>query len=232
MIGGGKNKGNRASGNGRVDADPYRNERLRMVEDQIRRRDVKDRRVLEAMETVPRHRFVLGADLDFAYADTPLPIGQGQTISQPYIVALMTEMLELEPAHRVLEIGTGSGYQAAVLSLVAKEVFTVEYVPSLGTEAKKRLESLGYRNVHVRIGDGYAGWPEEAPFDAVIVTAAPDKVPPSLVDQLKDGGRMAIPVGTHFQELFLIRKAGGKTTEEKVADVRFVPMVGKERGGR
>jgi protein-L-isoaspartate(D-aspartate) O-methyltransferase len=229
MIGKGRKKGNGVPGGGQTDTDPYLGDRLRMVEDQIRRRDVRDRRVLQAMETVPRHLFVLGQDIDFAYSDTPLPIGHGQTISQPYIVALMTEMLELGPTHRVLEIGTGSGYQAAVLSLVAGEVFTVEFLPFLGADAKKRLESLGYKNIRVRIGDGFAGWPEEAPFDAVIVTAAPETVPKALVDQLKDGGRMAIPVGTHFQELFLIRKAGGKTTQEKVADVRFVPMVGKEK---
>lgn len=227
MRGRGKNKEPAAPEGGRGGADPYRSERLRMVEDQIRRRGVKDPRVLEAMENVPRHLFVLPQDLHFAYADTPMPIGHGQTISQPYIVALMTEILELEPAHRVLEIGTGSGYQAAVLSLLAREVFTIESLSTLGAEAAKRLESLGCANVRVRIGDGYAGWPEEAPFDAVIVTAAPESVPPTLVEQLKDGGRMAIPVGMHFQELFLIRKRGGGTTQDKIADVRFVPMVWK-----
>ncbi len=229
MIGGGKKKGNGIPDGERRETDPYLDERLRMVDFQIRRRDVRDPRVLEAMQTVPRHLFVLPENIPFAYSDSPLPIGYGQTISQPYIVALMTEILELERTHRVLEIGTGSGYQTAVLSLLACEAFTVEYLSSLGTEAKKRLETLGFANVHVRIGDGYAGWPEEAPFDAIIVTAAPDKVPKTLVDQLKEGGRMAIPVGTHFQELFLIRKKGSKTTEEKIADVRFVPMVGKGR---
>ena len=230
MISRFKKKGNGSSEDEHRGADPYREERLRMVETQIRRRDVKDPRVLRAMETVPRHLFVRPEDLPFAYTDCPMPIGHGQTISQPYIVALMTEILELEPTHRVLEIGTGSGYQAAVLSLLAREVYTVEFVEALGTQAEKRLASLGCANVHVRIGDGYAGWPEEAPFDAIIVTAAPETVPKSLVDQLKDGGRMAIPVGSYFQVLVRIVKRGDQTTEEKIADVRFVPMVGKERG--
>jgi protein-L-isoaspartate(D-aspartate) O-methyltransferase len=209
--------------------DPYVEDRVRMVEDQIRSRGVRDPRVLHAMETVPRHLFVRAQDVRFAHDDSPAPIGHGQTISQPYIVALMTEILDLGPTDRVLEIGTGSGYQAAVLSLVAKEVFTVEYVAELGMQAKKRLEALGYSNVHVRFGDGYRGWPEEAPFDAVMVTAAPERVPQTLVDQLKDGGRMAIPVGTFFQELFRVVKRGETTIEEKIADVRFVPMIGRER---
>jgi protein-L-isoaspartate(D-aspartate) O-methyltransferase len=225
-----KKKENGSSEDEHRGADPYREDRLRMVENQIRRRDVRDPRVLRAMETVPRHLFVRPEDLSFAYSDSPMPIGHGQTISQPYIVALMTEILELEPTHRVLEIGTGSGYQAAVLSLLAREVYTVEFVEALGTQAEKRLASLGCANVHVRIGDGYAGWPEEAPFDAIIVTAAPETVPKTLIDQLGDGGRMAIPVGSYFQVLFRIVKRGGQTTEEKIADVRFVPMVGKERG--
>jgi protein-L-isoaspartate(D-aspartate) O-methyltransferase len=198
-----------------------------MVESQIRRRDVKDPRVLHAMEAVPRHLFVRPQDLQVAHADTPVPIGHGQTISQPYIVALMTEILDLAPDHRVLEIGTGSGYQAAVLSLLAKEVYSVETVESLAVAARKRLQSLGYRNVHVKTGDGYSGWPEEAPFDAIIVTAAPETVPKTLVDQLKDGGRMAIPVGVFYQELLLVVKKGGRVTEQKIADVRFVPMIGK-----
>jgi protein-L-isoaspartate(D-aspartate) O-methyltransferase len=141
----------------------------------------------------------------------------------------MTEILELEPDHRVLEIGTGSGYQAAVLSLLAQDVYTIETVEWLATPARERLGSLGYKNVHVRTGDGYAGWPEEAPFDAIIVTAAPETVPKNLIDQLKDGGRMAIPVGVFFQELLLVVKTGGRATETKIADVRFVPMVGKRK---
>jgi len=224
-----KKKGNGSPEDGHR-ADPYREDRVRMVENQIRRRDVRDLRVLRAMETVPRHLFVRPEDLPFAYNDSPVPIGHGQTISQPYIVALMTEILDLGPTHRVLEIGTGSGYQAAVLSLLAGEVYTVEFVESLGTQAGKRLACLGYTNVHVKIGDGYAGWPEEAPFDAIIVTAAPEAVPKTLIEQLKDGGRMAIPVGSFFQVLFRIVKKGDQTIEEKICDVRFVPMVGKERG--
>ncbi|UCG53734.1 MAG: protein-L-isoaspartate(D-aspartate) O-methyltransferase [Candidatus Latescibacterota bacterium] len=223
----GKNGDNDRPHSGEEGADQFETERLRMVEDQIRRRDVRDPRVLRAMETVPRHRFVLPEDVPYAYNDNPLPIGYGQTISQPYIVALMTELLKLEPGHRVLEIGTGSGYQAAVLSELAREVFTIEYLEQLGTSARRRLRSLGYDNVRVRIGDGYEGWPDAAPFDAVIVTAAPESVPQSLVDQLVDGGRMAIPVGTHFQELYCMVKEGKDITSEKVANVRFVPMVGE-----
>jgi protein-L-isoaspartate(D-aspartate) O-methyltransferase len=220
-------KGNGSPGDAEPSEDLHYGERLRMVDDQIRRRGVKDPRVLRAMEEVPRHLFVRPEDEVVAHADSPLPIGYGQTISQPYIVALMTEILELEPDHRVLEIGTGSGYQAAVLSLLAKDVYTIEYLESLGVAARKRFETLGYKNVHVRVGDGYAGWPEEAPFDAVIVTAAPEEIPETLTAQLKDGGRMAIPVGTYFQELVLVRKTGGRIRQEKIADVRFVPMVRK-----
>ena len=207
------------------DTAENRAERHRMVDDQIRRRDVTDKRVLWAMETVPRHLFVRPEDLDQAYHDTPLPLGLGQTISQPYIVALMTELLGLEPSHRVLEIGTGSGYQAAVLSLLAGDVFSVERVEPLGTEARERLGSLGYDNIRVKIEDGYAGWPEAAPFDAIMITAAPERVPDTLIDQLADGGRMVVPVGVHLQELYRIVKYGDTTTEEKIANVRFVPMV-------
>ena len=223
------NKGNGSPGDKDRDADPFLEDRLRMVHDQIRRRDVKDPRVLRAMEGVPRHLFVRSEDIPFAHSDSPLPIGHGQTISQPYIVALMTEILEIEPDHRVLEIGTGSGYQSAVLSLLAKDVYTVEYLESLAVPARKLLESLGYANVHVRVGDGYEGWPEEAPFDAIIVTAAPETIPKTLVDQLKEGGRMAIPVGSYFQELVLAVKTAGRLREQKIADVRFVPMVRRGR---
>jgi len=204
-------------------------DRLHMVNEQIRRRGVKDPNVLRAMETVPRHLFVNPADRAFAYGDTPLPIGHGQTISQPYIVALMTELLEVGPGHRVLEIGTGSGYQAAVVSLLVDTVFSIECIKELGNEAHQRLARLEYKNVRVKVGDGYAGWIDEAPFDAIIVTAAPGAVPRVLIEQLADGGRMAIPVGTHYQELFRIVKAGDRTTEEKIADVRFVPMVERDR---
>jgi protein-L-isoaspartate(D-aspartate) O-methyltransferase len=206
-------------------ADPFLEDRLRMVDEQIRRRDVKDPRVLHAMETVPRHLFVRPEEIPFAHADSPLPIGHGQTISQPYIVALMTELLEIEPDHRVLEIGTGSGYQSAVLSLLAKDVYTVEFLESLAVPARKLLASLGYANVHVKVGDGHEGWPAEAPFDSIIVTAAPETVPETLTGQLKEGGRMVIPVGSYFQELVLAVKTAGRLREKKVADVRFVPMV-------
>jgi len=222
-------KGNGSPGDKTADkdrgADPFLEDRLRMVHEQIRRRDVKDPRVLRAMETVPRHLFVRPEDISVAHADSPLPIGHGQTISQPYIVALMTELLEIEPDHRVLEIGTGSGYQSAVLSLLAKDVYTVEFLESLAVPARKLLASLGYANVHVKAGDGYEGWPEEAPFDSIIVTAAPETVPEALAGQLKEGGRMAIPVGSYFQELVLVEKTAGRLHEQKVADVRFVPMV-------
>jgi protein-L-isoaspartate(D-aspartate) O-methyltransferase len=200
-----------------------------MVEDQIaaRARDVRDPRVLDAMRTVPRHAFVpreLAAD---AYSDHPLPIGHGQTISQPYIVAFMTEQLHLRPTDRVLEIGTGSGYQAAVLSRLAAEVYTIEIVVPLATRATQDLTRLGYTNVFVRGGDGYAGWPEQAPFDAIIVTCAPEHVPQPLIDQLKEGGRMIIPVGAFGdQNLVLIVKREGQITRQSVLPVRFVPMTG------
>jgi protein-L-isoaspartate(D-aspartate) O-methyltransferase len=219
--------GNEPPARGDGNGDRYEADRLRMVEKQIRRRGVRDARVLQAMETVPRHLFVRENDLACAYDDNPLPIGHAQTISQPYIVALMTELLEIKPNHRVLEIGTGSGYQAAVLSLLAKEVFSIEYIDELGLSSEKRLQKLGYTNVKVRVGDGNTGWIDEAPFDAIMVTAAPESCPPALVDQLADGGRLVVPVGCHIQELFLMTKRAGEIIEKKVADVRFVPMVGK-----
>ena len=199
--------------------------RLKMVDTQIRRRGIKDPRVLRAMESVPRHRFVPDEAVRSAYSDGPLAIGHGQTISQPYIVALMTESLGLDSADTVLEIGTGSGYQAAILAELVDHVYTIEIVEPLGHDAGARLSELGYDNVTVRIGDGYLGWPERAPFDAVIVTAAPPEIPQKLVDQLADGGRMVVPVGEGYQELILIEKRGGKETRRSVAAVRFVPMV-------
>jgi len=200
--------------------------RMKMVDDQIRRRGIRDPRVLAAMEAVPRHRFVPQESAASAYTDGPLSIGFGQTISQPYIVALMTECLDLDSTDSVLEIGTGSGYQAAVLAEIVDHVYTIEIVEPLGREAEERLSDLGYDNVTVRVGDGYLGWPEHAPFDAVIVTAAPPKIPRALVDQLAEGGRMIVPVGEGYQELILIEKArGGKITKRSVAAVRFVPMV-------
>jgi protein-L-isoaspartate(D-aspartate) O-methyltransferase len=199
-----------------------------MVETQIVARGVRDPRVLAAMRKVPRHLFVDSAQRAEAYEDHPLPIPGNQTISQPYIVALMTELLELKPTARVLEIGTGSGYQSAVLGELAKEVYTIEIVPELAQLAARRLKELGYANVRAREGDGYRGWPEEAPFDAIIVTAAPERIPQPLVDQLAPGGVMVIPVGGFFQELKVFRKsADGRVTERDILPVRFVPMTGE-----
>ena len=202
-----------------------REARERMVEDQIIARGIRDSRVLDALRQVPRHRFVPLDMREFAYEDTPLPIGLGQTISQPYIVAFMTEALELKPQDRVLEIGTGSGYQAAVLSLLVREVYSLEIVEQLGKEAEARLKQLGYANVHVRIGDGYRGWPEAGPFDAIIVTAAPEDVPPALLEQLRAGGRMVVPVGSYVQNLIRIRRTPKGVERENLLPVRFVPMV-------
>jgi protein-L-isoaspartate(D-aspartate) O-methyltransferase len=207
--------------------DERRSERERMVSEQLAARGIRDERVLEAMRRVPRHRFVDPEEVPYAHEDRPLPIGHGQTISQPFIVAFMTEALELDGTERVLEIGTGSGYQAAVLAELAREVFTIEIVPALGEEARARLAELGYRNVHVLVGDGYQGWPEHAPFDAIIVTAAPDHVPQPLVEQLAPLGRMIVPVGTRDQELVLLRRTETGLVSESVLPVRFVPMTGR-----
>ena len=204
-------------------------ERRRMVDEQIRARDIRSARVLDAMLTVPRHVFVPEPQRSSAYDDSPLPIGHGQTISQPYIVAFMTEALDIAPGHRVLEIGTGSGYQAAVLGSLAKDVFTIEIVPPLAERARETLSALGYRNIQVRTGNGYLGWPEHAPFDRIMVTAAPDDVPPALLQQLKVGGLMAIPVGTVTQELRILRRTGTGTETLRTLPVRFVPMTGKPK---
>lgn len=196
-----------------------------MVEEQIRARGVRDERVLEAMRSVPRHRFVPEEHRDEAYGDFPLPIGFNQTISQPYIVAFMTEALRIGPGARVLEVGTGSGYQAAVLGRIAAQVYTIEIVSPLAARSAALLAELGCANVHVKDGDGYAGWPEHAPFDAVIVTAAPDHVPPPLIDQLAMGGRLVIPVGVIEQELrVLTKQPDGRLREEARMPVRFVPL--------
>jgi len=205
--------------------------RGRMVRDQILARGVTNDRVLKAMATVPRHEFMPASQRQLAYEDGPLPIGHGQTISQPYIVAFMTAVLDPRPHDRVLEIGTGSGYQAAVLSDLVQEVYTVEIVAPLAHQAQADLARLGYLNVNVRVGDGSLGWPEAAPFDAVIVTCAPEQVPPALVDQLKVGGRMIIPVGPEHgaQELVLLRKTPRGLERQEVLPVRFVPMVGTTR---
>jgi len=204
--------------------------RERMVTYQIARRGVEDREVLRAMNTVPRHRFVPKRLLEEAYDDTPLPIGYGQTISQPYIVAYMTEIVEADRESAVLEIGTGSGYQAAVLAAVAGSVYTIEIIPELAESAARRLEKLGYGNVTARCADGYYGWEEHAPFDAIIVTAAAGHIPPPLVKQLKPGGRMVIPVGGPFmvQNLVLVEKnSAGKITTRNLMAVRFVPLTGR-----
>jgi protein-L-isoaspartate(D-aspartate) O-methyltransferase len=201
--------------------------RMKMVESQIRARGVRDERILEVMRKVPRHEFVPPAQAANAYQDSPLPIGHGQTISQPYIVAYMTEQLQVGPEHKVLEIGTGSGYQAAVLSELAKEVYTIEIVEPLAKSAQTTLENLGYRNVHTRAGDGYRGWPEAAPFDRIMVTAAPDHVPQPLIDQLAVGGRMIIPVGNYHQQIRVITKTSKGIVEQRTIDVLFVPMTGE-----
>jgi protein-L-isoaspartate(D-aspartate) O-methyltransferase len=198
-----------------------------MVTEQLAQpyRDITNARVLAAMARVPRHELVPERYRSEAYGDCPLPIGYGQTISQPYIVAFMTQQLDPKPADRVLEVGTGSGYQAAVLAELVKVVYTIEIVVPLAQRAEADLRRLGYTNVFVRAGDGYMGWPEAAPFDAIIVTCAPEQVPPLLVDQLKDGGRMIIPVGPSWnQELVLLRKQGGRLEKRAVLPVRFVPM--------
>ncbi|PYI84704.1 MAG: protein-L-isoaspartate(D-aspartate) O-methyltransferase [Verrucomicrobia bacterium] len=193
-------------------------------------RDITNARVQAAMGKVPRHEFVPEGLRSLAYQDSPLPIGYGQTISQPYIVAFMTERLEPKPADRVLEIGTGSGYQAAVLTELVARVYTVEIVAELAARAAADFKRLGYTNVHVRAADGYKGWPDAAPFDAIIVTCAPQNVPQPLIDQLKDGGRMIIPIDhAGDQELVLLRKQGGNLERRAVLPVRFVPMTGEAR---
>ena len=201
--------------------------RERMVETQIKARGIRDSRVLSAMLKVERHFFVPGDLQSSAYDDRPLPIGEGQTISQPYIVAFMTEQLELKGSEKVLEVGTGSGYQAAILGELAKEVYTMEIVKPLALSSQKRLQELGYHNIFVKSGDGYLGWPEAAPFDAIIVTCAPDHVPGPLLDQLAEGGRMIIPIGSISQDLRKIVKRSGKIESTDVLPVLFVPMTGE-----
>lgn len=200
--------------------------RERMVTTQLEARGIKDKRVLKVMREVPRHKFVLPQYHSQAYEDHPLPIGEGQTISQPYIVALMTECLQLKGREKVLEIGTGSGYQAAILAELCKEVYTIEILEPLAKRAEQTLKNLGYQNIRVKCGDGYLGWPEHAPFDGIIVTCAPEKVPPPLVEQLKKGGRLVIPVGTYFQNLKVIEKKRFRIMTHNILPVRFVPMTG------
>lgn len=205
----------------------YAKARALMVAAQLAKRDIDDKRVLDAMKQVPRHKFVPAAIKHLAYSDSPLPIGNGQTISQPYIVALMTQLVEPLADKKALDIGTGSGYQAAVLAELVKSVHSIEIVEPLATKARERLKMLGYPNVTVRHGDGYQGWQSEAPFDIIIVAAAPNHVPQPLVDQLAPGGRMVIPVGEYFQSLLLIEKRPDGTTDQKnVVPVAFVPMTG------
>ena len=203
--------------------------RRRMVEEDLKGRDITDEKVLAVMGKVPRHRFVDEPLRDVAYADHPLPIEEGQTISQPYVVALMTQSLELTGSERVLEIGTGSAYQAAILAELVAEVYTIEIREALASSAEQRLKELGYVNVHVKHADGYFGWEEYAPFDAIIITAAVNHIPPSLIDQLKDGGRLILPLGStaYYQTLTLIHKHDNKLDVIHITDVRFVPMVGE-----
>jgi protein-L-isoaspartate(D-aspartate) O-methyltransferase len=206
-------------------------QRERMVKEQIVMRGVVEERVLAAMRKVPREEFVPAEYRAESYTDRPLPIGYDQTISQPFIVAFMTEELRPEPTDRVLEIGTGSGYQAAILAELVAEVYSIEIIEPLAKSAEATLQRLGYKNVHVKAGDGYKGWPEHAPFDSIIVTCAPERVPQPLIDQLKDGGRMIIPVGAKFaQELYLLEKKNGRLEQSAVLPVRFVPMAGAAEG--
>ncbi len=226
------------SATGTAPAPPpqFAQERDAMLKSQIQARGIRDARLLEAMRAIPREDFVPPDLRGLAYRDGPLPIGQGQTISQPYIVALMTEAARLRRKDRVLEIGTGSGYQAAVLGKLVREVYSIEIVPELGERARELLKKLGYRNIHVRVGDGYAGWPEKAPFQAILLTAAPEQIPQPLLDQLAVGGRLIAPVGPEGTDQELVRVTREKTDSgsvlktERLLPVRFVPMTGKARG--
>jgi protein-L-isoaspartate(D-aspartate) O-methyltransferase len=211
-------------------ADPFKKKRDIMVLQTIEGRGLTNQAVLQSMRTVPRHLFVPEKNISNAYDDRPLPIGYGQTISQPYIVAYMTEVIDPKPTHKVLEIGTGSGYQAAVLAGLVKEVYTVEIIPELGNAAAARLKSLGYKNVTVKIQDGYFGWAAQGPYDAIVVTAAAEYIPPALVEQLKDGGKIVIPIGSPFmnQMLMLVEKKGKRITTQSLMPVVFVPFTRKK----
>ena len=218
------------SGQSETDFDgdkKYKSLRQQMVETQIIRRNITDKNVINAMRTIPRHLFVSKRYHAEAYDDHPLPIAGGQTISQPYIVAIMTELIQIDSSSKILEIGTGSGYQAAVLGEISDSVYSIEIIPVLAERAEELLDSLGFKSVHVRAGDGYKGWPEVAPFDAIIVTAAAPKIPQPLVDQLKIGGRMIIPVGDSSQDLILITKNETGIVKKSIIPVRFVPMTGE-----
>ena len=209
--------------------ESYGQKRQAMIENHIKGRGIKDRRVLDIMGKIPRHLFVDEHVRDRAYGDHPLPIGEGQTISQPYVVALMTEALQLKPTDRVLEIGTGSGYQAAVLAGIVKEVYTIEIRKSLAAQAEKRLKDLGYTNVKVKYADGYFGWEEFAPFDAIIITASANHIPPPLIRQLKEGGMLILPLGStvYYQTLTLATKRKGDLDVQQMGAVAFVPMIGE-----
>ena len=209
--------------------DKYSELRKNMVEEQLKNRDITDEKVLDVMGKVERHKFVPNNLIKQAYEDHPMPIGYGQTISQPYIVALMTQILDVGENDKVLELGTGSGYQAAVLAELVKEAYTIEIIEELANSARERLKNLGYENVKVKNADGYFGWPEKAPFDAIIVTAAANHIPPPLIQQLKDGGKLIIPLGSTltFQTLTLITKKSGELETEFITGVRFVPLTGK-----
>ena len=223
------------TGNGTADPDrsqpssqgTWEDLRVQMVEQQIKARGITNESVLAAFTNVPRHKFVPKNEQSHAYEDRPLTIGLGQTISQPYIVALMTDRSVPSESAKVLEVGTGSGYQAAILGELFGEVFTIEILPELGRRAETTLADQGYKNVHVRVGDGYDGWPEEAPFDAIVVTAAPETIPRPLMEQLADGGRLVIPVGSGSQDLVVLTRTGDDYSRELVTGVRFVPMTGK-----
>lgn len=206
--------------------------RQAMVSTQITARGITNPLVINAMREVPRHLFVPEAQRAHAYEDRPLPVGEQQTISQPYIVGLMTELARVEPSHKVLEVGTGSGYQAAILAQMGARVYTIEIIPALAHRARTTLDSVGYRNIEYRVGDGYRGWPEAAPFDAILVTAAPDHVPQPLVDQLVVGGRLVLPIGGSLQTLMVITRTGEGTRSERTIPVLFVPMKGEAERGR
>lgn len=212
-----------------ADTDKTTVQRLRMVEEQIAGRGIKDRRILDAMRKIPRHLFVDSSLKERAYSDYPLPIGEGQTISQPYVVAWMTEALNLKSSDRVLEIGTGSGYQAAVLAEIVKEVYTVEIREGLKETAHKVLNEIGYKNINTKYGDGYYGWEQYAPFDAIIITASANHIPPPLIKQLKEGGRLIIPLGStlYYQTLTLVTKNNNEIDVEQMGGVAFVPMIGE-----
>ncbi len=209
--------------------DSFAEKREKMVHEQIEARGIKNQTVIQALRKVPRHLFIPENYRDMAYDDAPIPIGEGKTISQPYIVAYMTEALKIRPTYRILEIGTGSGYQSAILAELAREVYSIEILPELAQRAQQLLGTLGYSNVHIRIGDGYLGWPEKAPFDAIILTAAPPSIPSPLLDQLSEGGRLIAPVGIDFQQLVLLRKTKEGIQKQNLLPVRFVSMTGLAR---